>query len=82
MYNKSEIMKNAWTLYRAGNEEGFAAALRRAWRDAFVAALDFGTAATDGMTRPRPLPVTNPAFNGDVQRMAAILRRELGCPAA
>jgi hypothetical protein len=81
MYNKSEIMNNAWTLYRAGGG-AFSEALRRAWAAAFIAALEFGTAATDGMTRPRPLPVTNPAFNGDVRRMAEAMRREGGCPAA
>lgn len=33
-YNKSEIMKNAWSLYRTGRYETFADALGQSWREA------------------------------------------------
>ena len=50
-YNKSEIMKKAWNMFRS-LAISFADALRKAWNDAKCATIDFSMEAMSISTTP------------------------------
>ena len=50
-YNKSKIMKNAWTKFRASSIT-FSEALKESWADAFIDNIDFSMTDIPVNTKP------------------------------